>query len=690
MDEGPDTRTFQASQGAVGWDTVELDAARLYRAVSGVGIGLWDWDVATGRVLTDCAAARLLGLSAEPGPVSIDDVTAKVHPDERATVLRAREIALQTRSTFLEEYRVVHPDGSVTWVQTRAGVLVDTADGTLRVIGFTTDRTSARTVRERVARALDHVGDIVLVLDEDDTIVYANIEAMRQFGMARQDVVGRAAADVLLSPLRDHVAELRRRRAGPAAPGESNAATVLEVEETDSAGMWWAVRMFTIPEGLVVTMRNVDARHHADAERAELIGSLSSALRRSGQLMDVTVELGQALTVDELVDVAARTSASNLGVLFTGVVLLEEDAPPRVITRPYSEFLTRAWTRMPDFGPAVTSQLLHTGQPRFDENRAGYLRDFPDRAPNLDAMSIDAMASLPLIVSGRAIGVMLLGWPTPRTFDEDERRFLLTLVGPFAQAIERARLYERQMSTVETLQRAVLPRTLPDLEGVRLAARYLPAARDIGIGGDWYDATVLANGTVSLVVGDVGGHGLPAVSTMAELRHAARAYALQLQAPADITTQLSANLGDRGADEVLATAVVAHLDPATGWLTWSCAGHPPPLLLTSEQEGSEPGSGGATRYLEEVHGPILGVDATATYGQSSILLPPEAGLLLYSDGLVERRGRSLTDQLEALAEAALAGMLACQGPANLCDRILRAIAPPEREDDLCLLAVATR
>jgi serine phosphatase RsbU (regulator of sigma subunit) len=216
------------------------------------------------------------------------------------------------------------------------------------------------------------------------------------------------------------------------------------------------------------------------------------------------------------------------------------------------------------------------------------------------------------------------------------------------------------------------------------------AARDIGIGGDWYDATVLANGTVSLVVGDVGGHGLPAVSTMAELRHAARAYALQLQPPADITTQLSANLGDRGADEVLATAVVAHLDPATGWLTWSCAGHPPPLLLATEREGSEPGAGGASRYLEEVHGPILGVDATAAYGQSSILLPPRAGLLLYSDGLVERRGRSLTDQLAALAEAAVAGLLTCHGPANLCDHILRAIAPPEREDDLCLLAVATR
>ncbi|WP_076820437.1 SpoIIE family protein phosphatase [Pseudofrankia asymbiotica] len=688
MDEGPDTRTFQAGQGAVGWDTVELDAARLYRAVSGVGIGLWDWEVASGRVLVDRAAARLLGLDRDAGPISMDDLVARVHPDERATVLRAREVALRTRSTFLEEYRVIHPDGAVTWVQTRAGILVDAADGTLRVIGFTTERTSARTVRERVARALDHVSDIVLVLDEDDTIVYANIEAVRQFGLARQDIVGRPAADVLLSPIRDQVAELRRRRADPAMPEGPSSATVLEIEETDPVGMWWAVRMFTIPDGLVVTMRNADARHRADAERAELIGSLSSALRRGRQLLDVTVELGQALTVDELCDVAARTSTSNLGVHFTGVVLLEDEGPPRVITRPHSDFLTRAWARMPDFGPASTAQVLRTGQPRFDESRAGYLREFPDRAPNVDAMSIDAMATLPLIVSGRPIGVILLGWPTPRVFDEDERRFMLTLVGPFAQAIERARLYERQMSTVESLQRAVLPRTLPDLDHVRLAARYLPAARDIGIGGDWYDATVLSNGTVSLVVGDVGGHGLLAVSTMAELRHAARAYALQLQPPADITTQLSANLGERP-DEALATAVVAQLDPATGWLTWSCAGHPPPLLLGAEPAANEAKGVGTTRYLEDVHGPILGVDASAAYGQSSVRLPPGAGLLLYSDGLVERRGRSLTDQLAALAVAAEAGLRPPEDPGHLCDYILRAIAPPEREDDLCLLIVAT-
>jgi serine phosphatase RsbU (regulator of sigma subunit)/PAS domain-containing protein len=698
MDEGPDTREFRASQGAVGREAVQLDINRVYRAFSGVGVGLWDWDVASGRVLVDRAATRLLGLGPDPGPVTMDDLAARVHPDERSMVLRARDLALSNRSTFLEVYRVVHPDGSMTWVQTRAGVLVDAADGTLRIIGFTTERTSARTVRERAARALDHLGDLVLLLDDSDMIVYANIEAMRHFGSVHQDdLVGRAAAAVLPPGIRRHIADLRERRLASAARGEPGPPAALDIEETDAAGDWWGFRIFTIPDGLVIAMRNVNARHRADAERAELIGSLSSALRRSRQFLDVTVELGQALTVEELCDVAARTSAVNLGAFFTGVVLMEDGEPPRVLTRPHSDFLTQAWARMPDFGPAVTPQLLRTRRPRFDQSRLSYLRDFPDRAPNLDAMSLDAMASLPLIVSGRPIGVMLLGWPTPHTFDQDERRFMLTLVGPLAQALERARLYERQMSNVEELQRAVLPRTLPDVDGVRLDARYLPAGRDVGLGGDWYDATVLPDGTVSLVVGDVGGHGLLAVSTMAELRHAARAYALQAQRPADITTQLSAILADR-ADETLATAVVAHLDPVARELTWSCAGHPPPLLLTTVEEAGddEAGAAGAVfdgafaRYLEEVHGPLLGVDATTTYAQSRLRLPPGSRLLLYSDGLVERRGRSLTDQLAMLADAAVAALRAQQSPTNLCDHILDAVAPQEREDDLCLLVVALR
>lgn len=228
---------------------------------------------------------------------------------------------------------------------------------------------------------------------------------------------------------------------------------------------------------------------------------------------------------------------------------------------------------------------------------------------------------------------------------------------------------------VDILQRAILPQTLPLLSGIELVARYLPAVRDAGIGGDFYDANVLADGGILLVVGDVAGHGLPAVAAMAELRHAARAYALAGYSPGAITTQLSANVAP-DPDSTTATVVVTHLNLADHCLTWSSAGHPPPLLLT----------GGDAGYLDDVHGPLLGVDPTLSYGETSVRMPPGARLLLYTDGLVERRDASLTDRLGTLAD--VAAEHARQELGDLCDDILTEVAGSVgREDDVCLLAL---
>jgi serine phosphatase RsbU (regulator of sigma subunit) len=245
-------------------------------------------------------------------------------------------------------------------------------------------------------------------------------------------------------------------------------------------------------------------------------------------------------------------------------------------------------------------------------------------------------------------------------------------------------------SMVETLQRAILPPTLPDLPGMAIAARYLPASHALGIGGDWYSCDVHADGPLSLVVGDVAGHGLAAVAAMAELRHTARGYGLAGYSPAAITTQLSANLRaspgtveeiDADTEGALATTIVAQLALDTRRLTWSCAGHPPPLLIV----------GTDAAYLDDVHGPMLGVDPALAYGQSTLDLPPGARLLLYTDGLVERRGTSITHRLDTLAAAASDNpQQGAGGLDHLCDRILAAVAgPADQEDDICLLAIQT-
>ncbi|ONH25105.1 PP2C family protein-serine/threonine phosphatase [Pseudofrankia asymbiotica] len=413
----------------------------------------------------------------------------------------------------------------------------------------------------------------------------------------------------------------------------------------------------------------------------ELISSLSQALVRSRRLLAATSALGTVLTVDDVADVAFRTAAADAAVTFAGFVLFgDDDSPTRVLASPRltEPVFTDIWVRDRNPGPAAAYEVVRTRRPRFDPTRVGYLNDYPDRRAVFDAIGIDASATLPLTVSGRIIGVLSLAWSAPRSFDEEERAYLCTLAGVYAQAIERARLHERQRSVVETLQRAILPRTLPELPGMELVARYLPAGRDVEVGGDWYDAAVRPDGSVTLVVGDVGGHGLPAVSAMAELRHAARAYAVEGRTPAAITTRLSALLL-AAQDDTLATAIVATVDLNTGRLTWSCAGHPPPLLLT----------GTGARYLDDVHGPMLGVVPGYDYGQGTMILPPASNLLLYSDGLVERRGTSLTDRLATLAATAARGLSTdTPGLDALCDRVLADVAgPATREDDLCLLAV---
>ncbi|CUU59590.1 GAF domain-containing protein [Parafrankia irregularis] len=453
-------------------------------------------------------------------------------------------------------------------------------------------------------------------------------------------------------------------------------------------------------------------------------GRSLSPLEASLELLDFTDGLSTALTVEDVARVAFQT-VTRLGVTFAGMVLFEEDGdlgprggPPgaplrtRVITWPRPPAVDRAWAAPGSWGPAVATQVMQTGRARFDASAARYLRDFPDRAEVFAELGIEACASLPVVADGGdgPLGVLLLAWPEPRRFGPDCQAFLHAMASAYGRAIGRARRYERQMCTVETLQRAILPQQLPVVPGVQLTARYLPAGRDVGLGGDWYDATVLPDGTLALAVGDVGGHGLRATALMAELSHSARAYALHGLSPAAITTQLSANLASSGS-EILATAVIAQLDPATGRFSWSCAGHPPPLHLAGE--------GGRPRYLSEVHGPMLGVLSDHRYGQSGLRLTGP-GLLLYTDGLVERRDVSISQRLEALAASAtrvagrdssgrapsgrkpsgrvpservldradIAAAAASTDLDQLCDALLAEIAGPgEREDDVCVLGV---
>jgi len=246
------------------------------------------------------------------------------------------------------------------------------------------------------------------------------------------------------------------------------------------------------------------------------------------------------------------------------------------------------------------------------------------------------------------------------------------------QLAEHRRSLAAEHEMAARLQQIILP--LPegpiDLPGLQVAVRYLPAGDVSLVGGDWYHAAALRDGSVLLAVGDVAGHGTTAATTMAQLRHALRALAVTTDDPAVLLghlNRLTCEL-DRETPETAATAAVARFDPATRRLTWAQAGHPP-LLLSR---------GGRTAPLGRPVGPMLGVVDDAGYASLDRELQAGDVLLLFTDGLVEHRRCSLDEGMAAVIAAVDETVATCPDRplADLLDRLRRA----NPDDDTCILA----
>src|SRR5439155_22011454 len=200
----------------------------------------------------------------------------------------------------------------------------------------------------------------------------------------------------------------------------------------------------------------------------------------------------------------------------------------------------------------------------------------------------------------------------------------------------------REHRIAETLQRSLLPELLPEIPGVVLAARYVPATREAEVGGDWYDVVPLPDGRLGVAIGDVAGHGLRAASTMGQLRMALRAYAIESESPGEVLARMQQLVRALGLPD-MATVVYLVFDPDSGLVVFSNAGHPPPLVITQD---------GVASFLEEGLAPPLGTMPHAEHAEATSRLVPGSTLLLFTDGLVERRGSSLREGLERLRQTA--------------------------------------
>ncbi|MFF4358803.1 PP2C family protein-serine/threonine phosphatase [Streptomyces sp. NPDC001604] len=326
---------------------------------------------------------------------------------------------------------------------------------------------------------------------------------------------------------------------------------------------------------------------------------------------------------------------------------------------------------------AAAVAAARTDRPQHAGPHPGDLPGTDDLPPS--ALSPDRpLLCIPLTVR-RSLGVLTLAAPGDR-FDADTSLMLFELARRVAIGLDNALRYEQHRDTAEELQRAQLTE-LPAAEGLHLAARYLPATRGLNIGGDWYDAFFQPDGSLLTVIGDVTGHGLRAAVIMGQLRTALRAYAIEETSPAQILTRLHRMLCHQQPN-LYATAMIARFRPDDLQVTWAAAGHPPAVLRAP---------GGAVRVLDDRPGVMLGVPIPFEYTDHTTEIEAGSTLVLYTDGLIERRTQGIDAGIELLSETLAALHEPDLEDLDVCSESLLKplVHESERDDDVCLLLCRT-
>ncbi|WP_199548941.1 PP2C family protein-serine/threonine phosphatase [Streptomyces sp. N35] len=432
----------------------------------------------------------------------------------------------------------------------------------------------------------------------------------------------------------------------------------------------------------VAYVHDISSRRHAALE-------LDEANRRLGQQLDdltwvhrLTEELTEGASLE---DTLAR-------VLAEGAQLLHAEFGVARVLDEQGQMRTRAVHGVPPGKPEMHQALQEIGPQHLlvadilSEGGSTIIEDVlshPSIGQELRDLALStgfrALYALALPgAGGKPVAAVAwafaqAGRPTSR-----QRQLTETYCRFAGQIAENNHLYEREHTIASTLQQSMLAPRLPDVPGLQIAACSLPGAQGMQAGGDWYDVVAFDDGTAGLALGDVMGKGLGAAAAMGQMRTALRSYALvEGQDPAAVLTDLNALTVDMSLTD-MATVLYAHIDPAARRAVLASAGHCPPLLVDGE----------GARFLRAGQGVPLGVVDDWSAEQEAVDLAPGSLLILYTDGLVERRGEELGVGLERLRQSALA---APTEVGELCARLMRdCLDDGVGPDDVAILAVRLR
>ncbi|MFC5216418.1 SpoIIE family protein phosphatase [Streptomyces coerulescens] len=402
---------------------------------------------------------------------------------------------------------------------------------------------------------------------------------------------------------------------------------------------WLDIHLY--PDASGISARIVPTGAPAPPSPAPRRSTRTATPTRAGRLYQLThlaAGLTEVVGVQDVVDLIADQIMPAFGA--QSLVLSTAEAGRLRITghRGYPVETIRRLDGLPldtTFTPA--GQALASGIPAFFADPEEMRRTYPE-APMVSGKK--AWAFLPLIISSRPVGVCILSYDSPHAFPAEERAVMTSLAGLIAQAFDRARLYDVKHELAHGLQEALLPRGLPTLDGLRVAARYLPATRGMEIGGDFYDLIRLGDSAAAAVIGDVQGHNAAAAALMGQVRTAVHAHATLGTPPDQVLHRTNRLLTDLAPD-LFTSCLYVHLDLARGRVSLASAGHPPPLLRLPD---------GETRPVDVPPGPLLGIEPDAVFPLAEIPLTEGMLLAFYTDGLVEAPGIDLEDAINRLAQ----------------------------------------
>ncbi|RVX41584.1 PAS domain S-box-containing protein [Nonomuraea polychroma] len=459
------------------------------------------------------------------------------------------------------------------------------------------------------------------------------------------------------------------------------------------------------PARMVGTLWDVTKTHETleKVTESRTTNSERAAVERASRISQLTRALAEAVTVRDVVDATADHILPSFGAAGLILAYLEGDHLRPVGFTGYSkEFLDRI-SRIPTASGIPLAEVLRHRNPTFVTSAEEYVERYPTTAELPAAGGKQAWAFLPLIASGRPVGSCVVSFAEPRQFTGEERNLLTALSGLVAQAMERARLYDREHTRAKELQRGLLPRELPSLPAVTAAARYLPAGKDMEVGGDWYDVISLSADRVAIVIGDVMGHGVSEAVTMGRLRTAVRTLADLELPPDELLSHLNDLVSELG-DDFYATCLYLVYDPTTRACVLTRAGHPPPAVVHPD---------GSVLFPDADPNSPLGA-ATPPFDTVEMQLPEGSLLVLYTDGLVESSNLDIDQGMAHLAKALSgwvsgtlpgtpfrhenhpdatdpAGLRCAECLEALCDSLTTTLLPARQgtADDAALLVVRT-